>query len=327
MCPSPNESQYSDHYTDQTVCRATRDKMCHTIKCARNEGRIYGETGIAHVFQFRSLRKPDPFLERPRSERFLSRFVARDHSYLEHMYSLPKVSQPRDGSERLCPFEIAAIEFEIRESRITNPKKKNTRESVFYNFPGSSFSSSSREKEMGGRNTDTDVRAWYVGRGRSREFGLGYLMQGTACVSGIGNGRALPGTGWAKKKSEREIWRRKLDLDRRKIDREIDRKESERASEQAGANGAVTLECCDVVCVIDGVSSDSTLAAFGNRCSCTDAKLSGQQRNRVSSVVRKIWDPERLTFKNWHVLSQRYRRCLSMYWLLYPLSKCIYVVW
>lgn len=97
-----------------------------------------------------------------------------------------------------------------------------------------------------------------------------------------------------------------MDLDRRKIDREIDRKESERASEQAGANGAVTLECCDVVCVIDGVSSESTLVAFGNRCSCTDAKLNGQQRNRVPLVERKIWDLECWTIKNRHVLSQQY---------------------
>lgn len=35
----------------------------------------------------------------------------------------------------------------------------------------------------------------------------------------------------------------------------------------------VTLECCADVGVIGGVSSKSRLAAFGNRCSCTDAKL------------------------------------------------------
>ncbi|KAL0105673.1 hypothetical protein PUN28_015856 [Cardiocondyla obscurior] len=60
-----------------------------------------------------------------------------------------------------------------------------------------------------------------------------------------------------------------------KIGRKKERDRRERASERAsGINGAVTLECCAVVGVIGGVSSVSTLAAFGNRCSCTDAKLS-----------------------------------------------------
>lgn len=52
MCPSPNESQYTDHHTDRSVCRATRDKMCHTTKCARNEGRMYEEIGIISFFTF-----------------------------------------------------------------------------------------------------------------------------------------------------------------------------------------------------------------------------------------------------------------------------------
>lgn len=43
----------------------------------------------------------------------------------------------------------------------------------------------------------------------------------------------------------------------------------------------ITLECCVDVGVIGGVSSTSTLPAFGNRCSCTDAKLLGKKKNFV----------------------------------------------
>lgn len=38
-------------------------------------------------------------------------------------------------------------------------------------------------------------------------------------------------------------------------------------------HSGITLDCCAEVGVIGGVSSESKLAAFGNRCSCTDAKL------------------------------------------------------
>lgn len=125
MCPSPNKSQCTDIITRiRAWCRATRDKMCHTTKCARSEGGKHEETGIA-----RSSGDPRSVSSRTSSRRTVPIESARCSgpvvSRLRVYSLLPEVAprKRRTRLRKLVPSKpvTTPIEYELRsefETRI-----------------------------------------------------------------------------------------------------------------------------------------------------------------------------------------------------------------
>lgn len=192
------------------MCRATRDKVCHTTKCARNEKEgLYARRKLGSIvfFRIRSRRKARP-----------SRACSRESLVAGRFSSSKSASSNRTSITRTLYGEGLLRPGRRLEKFLSSRDRPATliRELAIRGFPrrtpifsrclpGSSFSSSSRERRPGRKNVDTWMfkRDTRIYRGELEGITSCNGWRGTFRYRG--DGCVFTGIATAKKKSEQEI--------------------------------------------------------------------------------------------------------------------------